>query len=114
MRSTFLALAFAAIALAQDAGKPLIPLTEQDPKGSACGAYFRLEGGKIVYHIQGEDKSSTQPVEYIAKIVEDDRADAPSVISKAIADGSLLTIVMSTTERKAAKCLPATIFVEKR
>ena len=114
MRSTFLAVAFVASALAQDAGKALTPLTDQDPKGSACGAYFRLEGGKLIYHMQGEDKASSQPVDYIAKVVEDDKATVPTMISKPLADGALLTIVMSSVVRKAANCLPATIYVEKR
>lgn len=68
----------------------------------------------MIYHVKGEEKTSSEPVDYIAKIVEDDKADVPSVIAKPIAAGSLLTIVMSTTERKAAKCLPGTIYVEKR
>ena len=114
MRPTFLTLALLGSALAQDAGKSLIQLTDLDPKGSACGAYFRLESGKIIYHIQSEEKASSQPVDYVAKIVEDDRVGVPSVISKPLADGALLTIVMSATERKAATCLPATIYVEKR
>lgn len=114
MRSTLLALAFVLGALAQDAGKNLIPLTEQDPKGTACGAYFRLEGGKIIYHIQGEEKAGSEPVDSIAKIVEDDKVDVPSLITRPIAVGNLLTIVMSASGRKEAKCLPTTIYVEKR
>ncbi len=114
MRSIFLALVFAAGVFAQDTGKSLTPLSDQDAKGSDCGKYFRLEGGKVIYHVKGEEKTSSEPVDYIAKIVEDDKADVPSVIEKPIAVGNLLTIVMSTTERKAAKCLPVTIYVEKR
>jgi len=89
-------------------------LTDQDPKGSACGPYFRLESGKIIYHLQGEEKASSQPIDFVAKIVENDKATTPSVISRPVADAALLTIVMSATERKAATCLPATIYVEKQ
>ena len=114
MRPTFLTLVLIGSAFAQDPGKSLTKLTDQDPKGSACGAYFRLESGKIIYHLQGEEKASSQPIDYVAKIVEDDKAAVPSVISRPVADAALLTIVMSAAERKAATCLPATIYVDKR
>ena len=114
MRSIFLAVAFLASAFAQEPARALAPLTDQDPKGSACGHYFRLDGGNIVYHIQGQDKSISQPLGYIAKIVLDDKVEVPAVLSKPIADGALLTIVISSAERKAASCLPANVYVEKK
>lgn len=114
MRPTVLLLAFAACALAQDTGKSLTALTDQDAKGPACGAYFRVEGGKVIYHVKGEEKTSSQPLDNIAKIIEDDKAAAPSIAEKPLADGSLITITMSTADRKAAKCLPGTIYVEAR
>ena len=114
MRSIFLALAFLASAFAQDAAQPLTPLTDHDPKGSACGSYFRVDGDKIIYHIQGQDKSGSQPLGYIAKIVLDDKVEVPALLSKPIADGALLTIVMSSARKKDASCLPANVYVEKK
>jgi hypothetical protein len=92
----------------------LAPLTDQDPKGSACGNYFRVEGNKIIYHIQGQDKSGSEPLSYIAKIVLDDKVEVPALLSKPIADGVLLTIVMSSAQKKDAPCLPADVYVEKK
>ena len=114
MRSKFLALAFLASAFAQDAGKTLAPLTEQDPKGSACGSYFRVDGDKIIYHIQGEEKATSQPLGYIAKIVLDDKVSVPAILSKPFAGGDLLTVVLSSAQKKEASCLPANVYVEKK
>lgn len=114
MRSTFLLLTCFVAALAQDTSQALKPLTDQDPKGTACGNYFRLDSGKLIYHLQGADKTDSQPIDYIVKIVLDDKAAAPSVVSKSVGGGALLTITMSSAEKKAASCLPNTIYVEKR
>lgn len=114
LRSTFLLLACVLTGMAQDAPQVLKPLTDQDPKGAACGTYFRLDSGKLIYHLQGTDKTDSQPVDYVVKIVLDDKASVPSVVSKSIGGGALLTITMSPAERKAASCLPETIYVEKR
>jgi hypothetical protein len=114
VRNIFLAIGFLASAFAQDTARALAPLTEQDPKGSACGSYFRADGGNIIYHVQGEGKSSSQPLAYIAKIVLDDKVGVPALLSKPIAEGALLTIVMSSAQRKDASCLPDNVYVEKR
>jgi hypothetical protein len=74
LRSTFLLLASMAIALAQDPGQALKLLTDQDPKGMACGAYFRIDSGNLIYHLRTEEKSASQPLDYIVKIVLDDKA----------------------------------------
>jgi hypothetical protein len=114
LRPTFLLLTCIATALAQDAAQALKPLTDQDPKGAACGTYFRMDGGKLIYHVQGDDKPGSQPIDFIVKIVLDDKATVPSVTGKPLGNGALLTIVMSSAERKAASCLPASVYVEKR
>ena len=89
-------------------------MTEQDAKGSACGRYFRTDGGKIIYRLQGEDKSSSQPLSYIAKIVLDDKAKVPAIIATPIGEQALLTVVISSGLRKEASCLPDNVYVEKR
>lgn len=114
MRSTFLLLVCIATALAQDSGQALKPLTDQDPKGTACGGYFRVDSGRLIYHVQAGDKSDSQPLDYIVKIVLDDKVAVPSLIVKPIAGGALLTLTMSSAERKAASCLPVSVYVEKR
>jgi hypothetical protein len=100
--------------LAQDAAQVLKPLTDQDPKGKACGNYFRLDSGKLIYHLQDPDKTDSQPVDYIVKIVLDDKATVPSIVSKSVGGGALLTITLSSAEKKAASCLPDNVYVEKR
>lgn len=114
MRFILLALASLASAFAQEHAQALAPLTDQDPKGSACGNYFRVDCGKIVYHIKGQEKPGSQPLEYIAKIVLDESAEVPALLSKPIPDGALLTIVMSSAQRKEASCVPANVYVEKK
>ena len=99
---------------AEDSARPLAPLTDKDPKGTACGDYFRLDGDKLIYRFQGEEKAAAEPISSISKIEIDETVKVPSLRSRPYAAGVFLTVVVSAGQKEQATCLPANVYVEHR
>lgn len=109
-----LGLLLGSVLAAEDSARPLAPLTDKDPKGTACGDYFRVDGDKLIYRIQGEEKATAELISSISKIEIDDTVKVPSIRSKPYAAGVFLTVVVSTVQKEQATCLPANVYVEHK
>jgi hypothetical protein len=99
---------------AEDSARQLVSLTDSDPKGTACGDYLRVDGDKLIFHFQGEEKAAAEPIGSISKIEIDDTVKVPSIRSKPYAAGVFLTVVVSAVQKEKATCLPASVYVEHK